>query len=84
MSATKAVTRGKRSGSSSPARDLEVAREGGILVLTLARPDRRNSLSEAMLAALQKAIDEAAADDGVRAVVLTAEGSVFSAGHDLK
>ena len=55
-----------------------------MLVLTLARPDRRNSLSEAMLAALQAAIDDAAQDAGVRAVVIAAKGTVFCAGHDLK
>jgi enoyl-CoA hydratase/carnithine racemase len=65
-------------------RDLEVARADGIAVLTLARPDLRNSLSEAMLAGLHAAIDEAARDDGVRAVVIAAKGGVFCAGHDLK
>ena len=55
-----------------------------MLVLTLARPDRRNSLSEAMLGALQAGIDEAAQDAGVRAVVIAAKGTVFCAGHDLK
>ena len=57
---------------------------GGILVLTLNRPERRNSLSEAMLDALQGAIDAADADPSLRAVVLAAAGPVFSAGHDLK
>jgi enoyl-CoA hydratase/carnithine racemase len=37
-----------------------------------------------MLGALQAAVSEADGDDGVRAVVLAAEGPVFSAGHDLK
>ena len=54
------------------------------MLLTLARPDRRNSLSEAMLRALQAAIADAGADPAVRAVVLAAEGPVFCAGHDLK
>jgi enoyl-CoA hydratase/carnithine racemase len=53
-------------------------------MLTLARPDRRNSLSEAMLAALQGAIDGASTDKRVRAVVLAAKGPAFCAGHDLK
>ena len=39
--------------------ELEIERRGGVLVLTLARPERRNSLSEAMLAALQAAIEAA-------------------------
>jgi enoyl-CoA hydratase/carnithine racemase len=55
-----------------------------VLVLTLARPDRRNSLSEAMLAALQGALDAAARDAGVRAVVIASKGPAFCAGHDLK
>jgi enoyl-CoA hydratase/carnithine racemase len=64
--------------------DLEIERRGGILVVTLARPDKRNSLSETMLAALQAAIDSASQDTDVRAVVIAAHGTVFSAGHDLK
>jgi enoyl-CoA hydratase/carnithine racemase len=70
--------------AAAPARDLEVERRGAVLVLTLARPDRRNSLSEAMLAALQGAVDEASADRRVRAIVIAAKGSAFCAGHDLK
>jgi enoyl-CoA hydratase/carnithine racemase len=64
--------------------EVEVERQAGALVLTLARPERRNSLSEAMLGALQAGIDEAARDAGVRAVVIAAKGSAFCAGHDLK
>jgi len=57
---------------------------GAVRILTLARPEKRNSLSEAMLTALQSAITAADGDGAVRAVVLTATGGVFSAGHDLK
>jgi len=51
-----AVKQAERRRSQAAARtsDLEVARRGGIAVLTLARPDRRNSLSESMLGALQQ------------------------------
>ena len=55
-----------------------------IAVITLNRPHARNSLSEALLAALQTSLDELAVDDDVRAIVLAANGPVFSAGHDLK
>ncbi len=55
-----------------------------IAVLTLNKPDQRNSLSEAMLAALSQAFAAIAADSAVRVVVLAANGSAFSAGHDLK
>ncbi len=57
---------------------------GGIAVLTLNRPKTRNTLSEAMLAALGDALTAIAKDRTVRAVVLTAKGPGFSGGHDLK
>lgn len=56
----------------------------GIVTLTLARPSSRNSLSDATMAALTGELAAIAADSSVRAVVLAAEGPVFSAGHDLK
>jgi enoyl-CoA hydratase/carnithine racemase len=56
----------------------------GVTVLTLNRPERRNSLSEAMLAALTESLSAIAADRTVRVVVLAANGPVFCAGHDLK
>jgi len=56
----------------------------GVVVLTLNRPAARNSLSEAMLDALSDALSAVAQDRNVRAVVVTANGPAFSAGHDLK
>ena len=56
----------------------------GVLTLTLNRPQAFNSLSEAMLESLQAALDEAAANDRLRAVVIAAAGKAFCAGHDLK
>jgi enoyl-CoA hydratase/carnithine racemase len=64
--------------------ELEVEQRAGGLLLTLARPEQRNTLSEAMLAALQAAIDRAAEDWSVRSVVIAAKGKAFCAGHDLK
>jgi enoyl-CoA hydratase/carnithine racemase len=58
--------------------------EPGLLVLTLARPEARNSLSRPMLAALQAAIATASTDTGVRAVVIAGKGPAFCAGHDLR
>ena len=87
VAAKQAARRASVPGAQAPqarAPDLEIERRGGVLILTLARPDRRNSLSETMLAALQAAIDGAAQDAGVRAVVIAAKGSAFCAGHDLK
>jgi enoyl-CoA hydratase/carnithine racemase len=56
----------------------------GIATLTLNDAKRRNPLSEAMLAALTGELNAIAADKSIRAVILAADGPVFSAGHDLK
>jgi enoyl-CoA hydratase/carnithine racemase len=58
--------------------------EETVAILTLADAASRNSLSETMLAALDEALTQLAADASVRAVVLAAEGPVFCSGHNLK
>lgn len=60
------------------------AREGQVLRISLNRPQARNALSSALMAALAGELDAAAADTGVRVVILAAEGNVYSSGHDLK
>lgn len=55
-----------------------------IATLTLNAPERLNALSDAMLAALHKTLDDIAADKTVRAVILRGTGKAFCAGHDLK
>jgi enoyl-CoA hydratase/carnithine racemase len=55
-----------------------------VLTLTLNRPKARNALSEGLMHALQGALDAAAHDGTVRAVVIAANGPAFCAGHDLK
>ena len=57
---------------------------GSICVLTLNRPEARNSLSEAMIAELHAALKDIHDDADVRALVIAANGPAFSAGHDLK
>ena len=58
--------------------------ERGVVTLTLNRPQAFNSLSEAMLEALQAALHRVAEDDTARVVVIAAAGKAFCAGHDLK
>ena len=58
--------------------------ERGVVWLTLQDPQRFNALSDAMLSALQRALDDIAGDSGARVVVLAAEGKAFCAGHNLK
>ena len=56
----------------------------GIVTLTLNRATQRNPLCEGMLTALTAELATIAADKTLKAVIITAEGPVFSAGHDLK
>ncbi|MEL4180480.1 enoyl-CoA hydratase/isomerase family protein [Roseateles sp. PN1] len=59
-------------------------REGGVLHLTLNRPELRNALSIAMVAELRAALAAAEADASVRVIVLRGAGGHFCAGGDLK
>jgi enoyl-CoA hydratase/carnithine racemase len=68
----------------SEARVLLREDRGPVAILTLNRPEARNSLSEALLAALSGAVHEVSGSDSVRAIVITGAGSAFSSGHDLK
>ncbi|OPX06638.1 enoyl-CoA hydratase [Mycobacterium sp. AT1] len=59
-----------------------MTREGNVLTLEMQRPERRNALNGELLDALREAVEKAA-DQGVRAIVLTGQGHVFSSGADL-
>lgn len=59
-------------------------REGRVGVLTLNRPDNRNSMTPELLDAFRAAALEAARDEGARAVVVTGRGTSFSAGADFR
>src|SRR5262245_2840994 len=56
----------------------------GVLRLTLNDPATRNSLSEAMMTALEQALKGAAGDKDVRVIVIAATGPSFCSGHNLK
>jgi 2-(1,2-epoxy-1,2-dihydrophenyl)acetyl-CoA isomerase len=58
--------------------------DGGVLTLTLNRPDALNAFTVEMKEALLAALKDAARDKTVRVVVLTGAGRAFSAGQDLK
>lgn len=58
--------------------------QDGIATVTLTSPGTLNALSTPMLQALEDTFTAIAADDGIRVVILAAEGKAFSAGHDLK
>lgn len=67
----------------APASGLLIESAGGVVRITLNRPERRNALSQALLTELSAALDAIAADATARVVVLAAAGTVFSSGHDL-
>jgi len=58
-------------------------RRGSVALLTLNRPDKLNAINEAMIGALDAALDAAEADESVRAIVVAGAGRAFSAGFDL-
>jgi len=62
---------------------IRLDRDGGTARLALARPQVHNAFDDALIAELTEALLALDADPGVRAVVLTGDGSTFSAGADL-
>ncbi len=62
---------------------LLVSRDGPVLRVVLNRPEVRNAFNDELIGDLRRVADEAAADDGVRVVVLSGSGAAFCAGGDL-
>lgn len=56
---------------------------GGILTVTLARPEKKNAITQAMYTALAAATERARTDDAVRVLMFRGEGDSFSAGNDI-
>ncbi|MCU0694278.1 MAG: crotonase/enoyl-CoA hydratase family protein [Polyangiaceae bacterium] len=63
---------------------LELEREGSLATVWLANPRRRNAMGPAFFSALPGIVAEVEQDTEIRAVVIAAQGAVFSAGLDLK
>ncbi len=57
---------------------------GGVLELRFNRPDKKNAITGAMYDALTAALGDASARSAVRAVLITGEGDIFTAGNDIK
>ena len=60
-----------------------VEKAGGVLTLTLNRPEKKNALTTEMYAVLTQALDGAGDDAGVRCVLVQGNGDSFTAGNDL-
>ena len=57
--------------------------EAGILTVTMARPDKKNALTNEMYGALADALERAEKDSAIRAVVFQGDGDSFTAGNDM-
>ena len=62
---------------------LREEKDGGVLVLTIDYPERKNAIAPAVRAGLEDAIERAHADSAVRAIVVTGAGGTFCAGGDI-
>src|SRR5512144_3095224 len=75
----------KDAGRDDTAPDIEVTRPAaGVVLITLHRPDARNALRTKMLREIAATLDASAADDAVRAVVITGGIACFAAGADIR
>ncbi|MBC7670127.1 MAG: enoyl-CoA hydratase [Gemmatimonadaceae bacterium] len=63
---------------------VKVEIDAGVMTLTLARPDKKNALSNAMYGVLADSLERAEADPAIRVVVFQGDGDSFSSGNDLK
>lgn len=70
--------------SRGPHDELQIEALGGVRVITLNRPEALNAADEHLHGELSRIWTELAADEDVRAVVITGSGSAFSAGGDLQ
>jgi enoyl-CoA hydratase/carnithine racemase len=61
-----------------------VTRSDGVCEIQLNRPEKRNAITVAMYGAMVDALNEARADDSIRAVLLNGAGASFTSGNDLK
>jgi enoyl-CoA hydratase len=56
----------------------------GVARVVMSRPESRNAQNKQMIYELNRAFDRAAFDDGIKVIILAADGPHFSAGHDLR
>jgi len=64
--------------------DITYKKDGAVAAITFTREDKRNAVRRQTWLDIRAALSECAADDGVRAVVITGRGKAFSAGADLE
>jgi len=62
---------------------IKVELEGGVLSISLNRPDKKNAITQDMYMAMKAQVERARTDDAVRVVLFRSEGKDFSAGNDI-
>lgn len=56
----------------------------GVATIEIARPEKKNALTQAMYDAMAEALNAAQADNAVRAVLITGQPGIFTSGNDLE
>ena len=84
MASSTAELRSRAAPHGADGARLLVAKVDHVATIEMAEPERRNALSLAMLDALSASLTTAITDTATRAIVLSAQGPAFCAGHDLK
>lgn len=62
---------------------IKTEKKNGFVHLLISRPEKKNALTRDMYTALSEAVEQAAADESVNAIVISGDGGVFTAGNDL-
>lgn len=65
-------------------KEIQIARENGVLSITINRPERKNALTPAMYEAMNDALASAQEDASVRVVLLRGQADIFTAGNDIE
>jgi len=63
---------------------VQTERHGAVVVIRMARPEKKNALTADMYTGMTEALREAQRDDGVRVVMITGAGGCFTSGNDLR
>ncbi len=63
---------------------IKTATLNGVATIEIARPEKKNALTQAMYRAMADALDTAVADNAVRAILLTGQPGIFTSGNDIE
>ena len=63
---------------------IRTATANGVATIEIARPEKKNALTQAMYTAMAQALAAADADAAVRAVLITGQPGIFTSGNDLE